>query len=180
MTSEERYVLNPLVRWLKRQKAAWQLYKPRFGSSATGWDLEARRKNQDLLIEAKYIDGPFLGSFTGLVAAPLADRPQHFAKSRYRSRSHRVCWAIGSTYSESHLYQILLDYLSRNPRFWKHYGEDLRMKYVFFARDGRVARIEFRVLLSLVPHYRKNAAAKRLRERQAIAAELLVPLIKYT
>jgi hypothetical protein len=59
MTKEEKYVVNPLSRWFKRQKAGWKLYRPLFGTAATGWDLEARRKNQDLLIEAKYIDGPF-------------------------------------------------------------------------------------------------------------------------
>lgn len=84
MTLEERFVVRPLLRWFKRQKAQWTVVNPRYGSSATGWDLEARRKNQDLLIEAKYIDGPFLASFAGLVAAPLANRPQRFMVRKYR------------------------------------------------------------------------------------------------
>lgn len=63
ITKEEKFVVNPLIRWFKRQDAAWHVYKPSYGTSATGWDIEARRKNQDLLIEAKYIDGAFLASF---------------------------------------------------------------------------------------------------------------------
>ncbi len=63
MTKEEKYVVNPLIRWFRRQEARWALKTLRHGTSERGWDIEARRKNQDLLIEAKYIDGPFLSSF---------------------------------------------------------------------------------------------------------------------
>lgn len=81
LTKEELLVVNPVIRWLKQQQADWHIRKPKYGSSATGWDIEARRNKMDLLIEAKYITGPFLASFTGLVTAPLAKRRQRFMKA---------------------------------------------------------------------------------------------------
>ncbi len=63
MTKEEQFVVNPLVSWFKSQKAQWTVRRPAYGTAATGWDLEVRRNKMDLLIEAKYIDGPFLSSF---------------------------------------------------------------------------------------------------------------------
>jgi len=59
MTKEERFVVRPLVRWFGNQQAHWEIKQPRYDTSATGWDIEARRKNCDLLIEAKYITGSF-------------------------------------------------------------------------------------------------------------------------
>jgi hypothetical protein len=84
MTKEDRFVVDPLMRWFEEQKR-WTLHKPSHGTSATGWDIEARRKNQDLLIEAKYIAGPFLSSFAGLVTAPLVKRAQRSVVRKYRS-----------------------------------------------------------------------------------------------
>jgi len=158
MTKEEKYVVRPLVRWFRRQRADWAVRTPKHGTSERGWDIEARRKNQDLLIEAKYIDGPFLSSFSGLVAAPLASRAQHFMRRKKRSWSYRTCWALGASYSENHLYQILLDYLARNMKFWRHYYKDLRLKYVFFVRGGSVARLRFRDLLIIARAYARDVA----------------------
>ena len=180
MTKEELLVVNPLFQWFQQQKTKWKLRKPKYATSSTGWDLEASRKNQDLLIEAKFIDGrSFLSSFTGLVTAPLANRPQHFMKRKYRSWSHGICWAIGTSYQKRNIYQILLDYFARNPKFWKHYCEDLRLKYVFFVRDGKVAKVPFAHLLDIAISYKKKANGKELEERRSIAEELMAKY-KYT
>jgi hypothetical protein len=176
---EQRLVVKPLLQWLKRQKARWKLVKPKYGTSATGWDIEARRKNQDLLIEAKFITGPFLASFASLAAAPLARRPQRFVASKYRSWSYNVCWAIGASYREANLYQILLDYLSRNLTFWKHYQKDLRLKYVFFVRNGRVARVRFVSILKIAVWYKKAAEQAGLHERRQIANKLMGGLLRF-
>jgi hypothetical protein len=180
MTKEGKYVVNPLVRWFRRQEARWALKTPRHGTSERGWDIEARRKNQDLLIEAKYIDGPFLSSFSGLVAAPLANRTQHFMRRKTQSWSYQVCWAIGSPYSENHLYQILLDYLARNPKFWGHYQKDLRIKYVFFVRRNSVARVRFSDLIEVARTYAKGVSDNnRLDYRRSVAGHLLGQRARY-
>lgn len=75
--SEQKYVLEPVKDWFENQKAGWVLYTPR-NATDTGWDIEARRKNQDLLIEAKYIKHSFISSFSQLVTSPLTNRAQHF------------------------------------------------------------------------------------------------------
>lgn len=173
MTKEEEYVIKPLIQWFRKQKTKWELYNPKYGTSATGWDLEARRKNQDLLIEAKFIDGPFLSSFAGLVTAPLSNRPQHFMKKKYRSWCHDICWAIGAAVQKRNIYQILLDYLARNPIFWKHYCKDLRLKYIFFVRDGKVAKVPFKHFLDIAALYEKKANGKVLKEKRTIAEELM-------
>lgn len=180
MTKEEKYVVKPIVRWFRRQRAHWTIRTPRHGTSERGWDIEARRKNQDLLIEAKYIDGPFLSSFSGLVAAPLASRVQHFMRRKGRSWSYRTCWAIGAHYSENRLYQVLLDYLVRNPKFWKHYYKDLRLKYVFFVRRNSVARLRFRELLIAARAYASDTARNDgLDYRRSVAGHLLGSRLKY-
>jgi hypothetical protein len=179
MTREEEFVVNPLIDWFQRQKAPWKLYRPKYGTAATGWDLEARRKNQDLLIEAKYIAGPFLSSFTGLVTAPLARRPQHFMATKYRSWSYGICWAIGAAYDTRNVYQILLDYFSRNPRFWRHYHEDLRLLYIFFVKEGKVAKVRFPAFLSASDVYAAKTLDKNLIYRRAVADDLMKQ-IKYT
>ncbi len=174
MTKEEKYVVRPIVRWLRSERAHWKVRTPRHGTSERGWDIEARRKNQDLLIEAKYIDGPFLSSFSGLVAAPLASRAQHFMRRKTRSWSYRVCWAIGTSYSENHLYQALFDYLVRNPKFWQHYYKDLRLKYVFFVRRNLVARVRFEDLITVARTYAKETSDNnRLDYKRAVAGHLL-------
>ncbi len=181
---EERLVVKPLLRWLRRQKgrhqeARWKLARPKYGTSATGWDIEAHRKNQDLLIEAKFIAGPFLASFASLAAAPLARRPQRFVATKYRSWSYNVCWAIGASYRDANLYQIFLDYLSRNLTFWKHYQKDLRLKYVFFVRNGRVARVRFAAILNIANRYKNAAEQGGLHERRQIATKLMGGLLRF-
>jgi hypothetical protein len=173
VTKEEELVVNPLVQWFQNQRADWKFYRPRHGTSSTGWDLEARRKNLDLLVEAKFIDGPFLSSFAGLVVAPLANRPQHFMKTKYRGWSYGVCWAIGTSRDQRGVYQILLDYLARNQNFWEHYCKDLRLKYVFFVKDGKVAKVPFTDLLTIAVTYGKKANGKTLKERRAFAEALM-------
>jgi hypothetical protein len=173
MTNEDRFVVDPLMRWFKEQKAHWNLHKPSHGTSATGWDIEARRKNQDLLIEAKYIAGPFLSSFAGLVTAPLAKRDQHFMVRKYRGWSHSVCWAIGSRHPLRNICQILLDYMARNPKFWKHYSKDVRMKYIFFVQNGKVTRIPFAAFLRIAKPYAVRARNEKLPARRRIAEDLL-------
>ena len=176
---EEQLVVKPLLRWLNRQKARWKVVRPKYGTSATGWDIEAHRKNQDLLIEAKFIAGPFLASFASLAAAPLARRPQHSVVTKYRSWSYGVCWAIGASYRDANLYQIFLDYLSRNLTFWRHYQKDLRLKYVFFVRNGRVSRVRFVSILKIANRYKKAAEEAGLRERRQIATMLRGGLLRF-
>jgi len=173
MTNEKRYVLEPLKNWFGRQKPEWQLKEPNYDRSETGWDLEARRKNQDLLIEAKFINGSFLGSFTALVTAPLAKRPQRFMKKKYRSWSHGICWAIGTRYQLQNIYQILFDYFARNLIFWRHYGQDLHMKYIFFVKDNKVAKILFDDMLEKASIYERKTKDKALTEKRKIAEELM-------
>lgn len=180
MTKEEKFVVLPLMGWFRRQRADWKLYKPRYGTAATGWDIEASRKNRDLLIEAKYIDGPFLASLGGMVTAPLANRPQHSMTRKYRGWSFGVCWAMGSSYDQRNVYQLLFDYFIRNLNFWKHYAQDLRMEYIFFVEDGKVARISFSKILVLAKSYKLKASSKNLKERRLVADELIRRLLKFT
>ena len=175
-TNEAKYVVKPLLKWLKNQKAQWKkLYKPRYGKSATGWDIEAQRKNQDLLIEAKYVDGPFLNSFSGLIAAPLAKRPQHFLKKKYRSWCYGVCWAIGCKGELLNLYQRMFDYFVRNVTFWRHYGKDLKMKYIFFIEDPKIIQISFSKFIELAEHYKKRVSLQtKLSEKRKIAEQIML------
>jgi hypothetical protein len=177
MNREREFVVDPLVLWFRGQRANWQLDMPGYDVSATGWDIEAHRKNQDLLIEAKYIEGPFLASFSGLVTSPLANRPDQHLKRKYRSWSYGVCWAIGSSRPLTHIYQILLDYFCRNPVFWKHYMEDLHMKSIFFIDNKKVAQIPFTKFLEISKPYGIIAPKNSLRKRRAIAEKLLAKLV---
>lgn len=174
-TKEETYVVKPLIGWFQRQKANWEFYRPSHGTSATGWDLEVRRKNQDLLVEAKFIDRQsFLGAFAGLVVAPLANRPQRIMKTKDRSWCHEICWAIGIAPNDKRdVYQMLFDCFARNPIFWNHYCKDLRLKYVYFVRSDKVARVKFAELLDIAVSYSEKANGKKLLERRAIANELM-------
>jgi hypothetical protein len=179
MNKEELFVVQPLMRWFKRQKAHWNLRKPSYPSSARGWDIEATRKNQDLLIEAKYISGPAISSFAGLVIAPIAMRAQHSMARKYRGSGHYVCWAIGIN-PPRNIYQILFDYMARNQQFWKHYGEDLRMKYIFFVQEGEVTRIRFTAFLLMTKLYADRTDDKTsLKERRWIADDLVGALLKH-
>ena len=166
------------MRWFEEQNADWDLLKPSYPTSARGWDIEARRKNQDLLIEAKYITGPSISSFAGLVTAPIAKRAQRFMVRKYRSWCHHVCWAIGIK-PPRNMYQILFDVTARNLKFWKHYGEDLRMKYIFFVEKEEVTRIPFTAFLRMAKLYADRVDDKTtLEERRRIADGLLSTYLK--
>lgn len=176
MTKEEEFVVIPLDQWFQKQKAAWRVHKPKHGTSETGWDLEVNRKNQDLLIEAKFIDKqPFTSAFAGLVMAPLTKRPQkHTMKTKDRSWCHYICWAIGIAPDDNRdIYQMLFDYFDRNLVFWKHYCKDLRLKYIFFVKDRKVSKVPFAALIDIASHYGTKAAGAKLKERRSLAAELM-------
>lgn len=173
VNAEREYVVKPLINWFKKQKTNWDLYLPENATAQTGWDLEARRKNLDLLVEAKYVTGPFITSFSRLVTSPLTNRAQHFMKIKSKSWCANVCWAIGSNYITRNVYQLILDYFVRNPSFWKHYCEDLNVKYIFFVKDDKVARIPFKRLLDIAEIYDEEATGKGRNERREIAGKLM-------
>jgi hypothetical protein len=183
MNRERELVVKPLVRWFRDRPAQWKLHTPQYATSERGWDITAHRKNQALLIEAKYIKGPFLASLSGLVTAPLANRPDQNLKRKYRSWSYGVCWAIGSYFPLKNMYQILFDYVCRNPIFWRHYVHDLHMKYIFFIDNHKqVARISFTKFLEISNEYSVKVKASNalLAEKRAIAEELLGKKLKFT
>ncbi len=76
------------------------------------------------------------------------------------------------------MYQILFDYMARNPKFWKHYGEDLRMKYIFFVHEGEVTRISFTAFLRKTKLYGDRADGKTLGVKRGIAEDLMSPCLK--
>lgn len=176
MNLEAKFVVNPLEEYFlnpKRSGAKWNTkHKPKFESSATGWDLQMERKNQVLLIEAKYIRGPFASAFAGLVIAPLSNRPEKMRSKKEKSWSSVVCWAIGSSYKKNAIYQILLDYLTRNSKFWECYSKILKVKYIYFVDNQKVAKISFNKIINLATRY-KLSSDKSLRERRLIAEDLL-------
>jgi hypothetical protein len=183
---EDRLVVTPLIDWLKKQKPGWIIDKPKYPTSARGWDIEARRRNEYLLIEAKYIAGPAIAAFAGLVAAPLAKRA---LRLNIPALEPWCCWAIGINppgpvgsevrkATTRNMYQILFDYMARNSKFWKHYGKDLRMKYIFFVQKEEVTSILFTEFLRMTKLYTDRAHGKRLKERRQIAEDLLV-LIRF-
>lgn len=196
MTEEDReyrFVVEPLIGWLKKQN--WCYQTPEYHTSARGWDIEAGRKNECLLIEAKYISGPSIAVLAGLVAAPLANRalrlkiPECNERAGIKPLAKLVpwcCWAIGinppgqigsEVYKSTtrNMYQILFDFMGRNSKFWKHYGEDLRMKYIFFVEKGEITRIPFTDFLFMTKQYVEltRADGKKLKERRQIAEDLL-------
>jgi hypothetical protein len=72
------------------------------------------------------------------------------------------------------MYQIFFDYMARNSEFWKHYGEDLRMKYIFCVQAGEVTRIPFAAFLRMAKLYGGRANEKTpLEDRRRIAEGLL-------
>ncbi len=93
--------------------------------------------------------------------------------TKYRSWCYHVCWAIGTSYVQRNVFQIIFDYIARKPVFWKHYAKDLRMKYVFLVKDGRVTKLPFTTLLRLAERYAKGAVGCDLRKRRLIAEELM-------
>lgn len=154
MTKEEKFVVNPLEKYFldyDRSKAKWiTKNRPKFGSSATGWDLQMERKNQVLLIEAKYIHGPFASAFCGLVGSPLINRTEKMKSGKKRSWSSVICWAIGWEHKNG-IYKILFKYLIRNLKFWKCYSRILKVKYIYFVNNkGEVAKISFNKIINLV------------------------------
>jgi hypothetical protein len=168
---EYELVVTPLIEWFKSQQPDWNLHKPNYHTAARGWDIEAWRENEYLLIEAKYIASSSISSFAGLVAAPLAVRAQRWEGAGW------CCWAIGIKPQVEgrgrHIYQIFFDYMSRNSRFWKHYGEDLRMKYIFFVQGGEVTRIPFIDFLRMTDLYADRSAGRKLVARRAAAEQVL-------
>jgi hypothetical protein len=180
MTSEEKFVVNQLVEYFEdrtRCPAKWHIkHRPKHGKSATGWDLQVERKNQVLLIEAKYITRSFASAISGLILAPLCHRPEKMKRALYRSWSARICWAIGCGYkNEKHrkgFFQILFDYIARNLSFWNSYAEILGVKYVFFIDGSKVAKIRFQEMVKLVGRY--YTCADEPLEKRRLAAEKLV------
>src|SRR3989338_2061363 len=149
MTKEEKFVVDPLEGYFldtKRSGAKWKTKdKPKFGSAATGWDLQMERKNQVLLIEAKYIMGPAVSAVAGLVIAPLSNRPEKMNSGKKKSWSSVICWAIGCGYEKNNrnkkykmsgFYQILFDYFARNLKFLRSYSKTLKVKYIYFTNKS--------------------------------------------
>lgn len=176
MKPEAKFVVNPLGKYFldpSRSGARWTIkHKPKFESSATGWDLQVERKNQVLLFEAKYIRGPFASALAGLVIAPLTNKTEKMKSGKKKSWSSVICWAIGSSYKKNAIYQILLDYLTRNLEFWECYSKILRVKYIYFVDNQKVAKISFEKIINLTTQY-KLASNKSLHERRLVAEDLL-------
>jgi hypothetical protein len=169
---EYQLVVSPLINWLQAQKPGWIVHHPKYHTSARGWDIEAWRENEYLLIEAKYIAASSISSFSGLVSAPLAMRAQHWNDPSW------CCWAVGiKPQIENrgrHVYQIFFDYLARNVEFWKHYSEDLRMKYIFFVQEGDVTMVSFSDFLDMTKLYSDRTDKKTpCKARRQIAEDLL-------
>ena len=80
-------------------------------------------------------------------------------------------FVIGCSYKEG-VYQILLDYLSRNLEFWKSYLRTLKVKYIFFISNQKVAKISFDKIINLAKRY-KLSTEKSRSERMLIAENLL-------
>lgn len=182
MNPETKFVVNPLERYFlnsKRSGAKWNTKdKPRFESSATGWDLQMERKNQVLLFEAKYIRGPFASALAGLVIAPLTNRTEKMKSGKKKSWSSVICWAIGSSYRKNAIYQILLDCLARNSEFWACYSKILKVKYIYFVDNQKVARISFEKIIKIVARYNPSSE-KSLHERRLVAENLLKNNLKF-
>jgi hypothetical protein len=180
MTAEEKFVVNPLEKYFldfKRSGAKWNTKnKPNFGKSATGWDLQMERKNQVLLIEAKYIQGPAASAFAGLVIAPLSKRPEKMKSKKKQSWCATICWAIGCKY-KSGIYQILFDYLARNLEFWKCYSKTLNVKYIYFVDKQKVAKISFNEIINLIKQYKLSV--EKARSERILVAEKLLKNLKF-
>jgi hypothetical protein len=95
--------------------------------------------------------------------------------AKKKSWSAVACWAIGCGYQKGRIYQILFDCLVRNVDFWESYSKLLKVKYIFFVDDQRVAKISFSRILSLTEKYRPSLG-KSLSERRMRAEELMVVL----
>lgn len=97
------------------------------------------------------------------------------------SWSSVICWAIGCGYKKggrdrkykmSGIYQILFDCITRNFEFWECYSKILKVKYIYFVDNQRVAKIAFINIINFANQY-KSSLNKSLHERRLIAEELL-------
>ena len=192
MGNEKRLVVNPLKIYFldpKRSGAKWLIKdEPNYERSATGWDLQVERKNQVLLIEAKYIRGPSASALAGLLIAPLTKKQEKMRSKKKKSWSSVVCWAIGCGYEKGGrakkyqmggISQILFDYFIRNIEFWNCYSEILKVKYIYFVDNKKVAKILFAKILVLAKLYKTRASTKKLEERRVIADELIERFLKF-
>jgi hypothetical protein len=182
MTKEEKFVVNPLEKYFKefkRSGAKWKIKDKSKGRSEKGWDLQVERKNQVLLIEAKHRRGPFASILAGLTAAPLTNRPEKMKRNLYRSWAARVCWAIGRGTRDKHNmslnYQNLFDYFARNLKFWRCYSKILKVKYIFFVDNEKVAKIGFVKMVNLAERYslQKSKSQKSMAAENFIAGKLV-------
>ncbi len=170
MNKEHKFVIKPLLQYLEDHKNQWQVHIPKYPTSATGWDIEARSKNLDLLIEAKFMSGPFLSKLNGLVTSPLARRKRHYSETK---KPFVICWALGAKIMRRNPFQLLWDYFVRNPIFWKHYHKDLKVKYIFLVNRGVVSRMDFSKFLSIAPEYKKLTKNTSLNVRREVATMLI-------
>ncbi len=170
MNKEHKYVIKPLLKYFENQRTIWEVDTPSYHSSATGWDIEARSKNIDLLIEAKQFSGSFLSKFNGLVTSPLANRKRRLPQSK---RPYAICWALGPPFRNKNPFQLLWDYFSRNPVFWKHYHKDLKMKYIFIVNHNSVSRMDFGKFLSFTSLYKAQTKGATLKARRELATNLI-------
>jgi len=171
LNKEYKYVVQPLVTYLKYQTVNWKIHTPRHHTSETGWDIEARSKNLDLLIEAKFMDNaPFLVKLNSLITAPLAKRKRNFPGN---DKPYAICWAMGSEKIRYNDFQRLWDYIIRNTKFWKHYIQDLKVKYIFLVRKDATVRMDFRKIVAYSSRYKKLALNKSLVTRRRIAQEII-------
>jgi hypothetical protein len=161
-TKETLCVVNPLEKFLRnreRSSASWKTKrKPKYETSATGWDLQMERHNEVLLIEAKYLARSFASAMAGLILAPLTNKTEKMKSGRKKgSWCANVAWAIGwnpKKWREAQVYQNLLDYLSRESDFWSAYHSTLRVKYIFFVDpQKKVARINFEQVMKHADEY---------------------------
>lgn len=184
-TPEAKFVVDPLEKYFKSPKrsgAKWVTKeRPKFDTSATGWDLQMERKNRVLLIEAKYIKGSFASALAGMVIAPLTNKKEKMKSRKNKSWASVVSWAIGCGYNKRQrdlkykmggIYQILFDCFVRNIKFWRVYSKTLKVNYIFFVDKGKVGKISFNKIIDKAELYR-IVQNKSIDERRLYADNLL-------
>jgi len=178
MTNSERTDIKILEQYFKNSKNAdWVVTPLKHPTSETGWDLKAERPNQVLLIEAKHFGkGSHSSKFAGLLASPLLNRPEKSKSGKYRTWSTALCWAIGI--DKKSFYQWLFDCLKRNFKFYRLYVTELKVKYIYFVEDKKVAKISFEKLLKLLQNYNPPNNAK-LKEKRNKAEEIVQKYLKF-
>lgn len=170
MTNEEKFIVEPLRKWFAKHKPHFTINTTR--GQQTGWDIEAKRHNMDLLIEAKYITGPFINKFAGLVVAPLTHRKQRLMKRKIKSWCAAICWAFNTDYDGKEVYHNILDYFSINSDFWNHYITDFNLKYIYFVKKEKVAEVKAIDILAVALCYKDRAAHRRKELKIAERADL--------